>query len=136
MEYRVASNELSHHGILGMKWGVRRYQNSDGSLTEAGKKRYSKSSKTKEDYHNSAEKHRKRAANAVKISMASAIASVPAALYTLGTIGVATALTPAAIGGLAVTTALSGTAGISKAIAIGEAAVANMKYNKANKVDK
>lgn len=31
---------LYHHGILGQKWGVRRYQNEDGSLTEAGKKRY------------------------------------------------------------------------------------------------
>ena len=32
---------LIHYGILGMKWGVRRYQNKDGSLTSAGKKRYS-----------------------------------------------------------------------------------------------
>ncbi len=32
---------LSHYGIKGMKWGVRRYQNSDGTLTSAGKKRYS-----------------------------------------------------------------------------------------------
>lgn len=31
---------LEHHGILGQKWGVRRYQNQDGSLTDAGKKRY------------------------------------------------------------------------------------------------
>lgn len=31
---------ICHHGILGMKWGVRRYQNKDGSLTTAGKKRY------------------------------------------------------------------------------------------------
>lgn len=34
---------LVHHGIKGMKWGVRRYQNPDGSLTAAGKKRYLKS---------------------------------------------------------------------------------------------
>ena len=35
-------NELNHYGILGMKWGVRRYQNKDGTLTNAGKKRISK----------------------------------------------------------------------------------------------
>lgn len=31
---------LEHHGIKGQKWGVRRFQNADGSLTSAGKKRY------------------------------------------------------------------------------------------------
>lgn len=35
-------NELYHYGVQGQKWGVRRYQNSDGSLTEEGKKRYSR----------------------------------------------------------------------------------------------
>lgn len=36
----MENNQLYHHGILGMKWGVRRFQNKDGSLTKAGKKRY------------------------------------------------------------------------------------------------
>lgn len=34
-------NELHHHGIKGMRWGVRRYQNPDGSRTALGKKRES-----------------------------------------------------------------------------------------------
>ena len=36
------SDYLAHHGIKGQKWGVRRYQNPDGSYTDAGRKRYSK----------------------------------------------------------------------------------------------
>lgn len=37
------SRYIKHHGIKGQKWGVRRYQNKDGSLTSAGKKRYNDS---------------------------------------------------------------------------------------------
>lgn len=36
----MEKNNLSHAGVKGMRWGVRRYQNKDGSLTPAGKKRY------------------------------------------------------------------------------------------------
>lgn len=36
----MENNELKHWGVMGMKWGVRRYQNKDGSLTAAGKNRY------------------------------------------------------------------------------------------------
>ena len=38
----MMNDELYHYGILGMRWGVRRYQKKDGTLTNSGKKRYDK----------------------------------------------------------------------------------------------
>ena len=39
---RLRDDELAHHGIKGQRWGIRRYQNEDGSLTSAGRERYNK----------------------------------------------------------------------------------------------
>ena len=65
MQTYLDADELYHHGIKGMKWGVRRFQRKDGSLTSAGKKRYLddpsvKNSKVKMD----AARKKQRAANA------------------------------------------------------------------------
>lgn len=48
MNYVIVNNYLEHHGILGQKWGIRRYQNKDGSYTQAGKMRI-RGSKWKSD---------------------------------------------------------------------------------------
>lgn len=47
----VSESELYHHGVKGMKWGVRRYQNPDGSLTDKGVKRYAKKAYAKDSFN-------------------------------------------------------------------------------------
>lgn len=65
---------LEHYGILGMKWGIRRYQNVDGTLTVAGKKRY------KGDTHEQIERSERRKAKVVKgFKKAAAVGAVGAA---------------------------------------------------------
>lgn len=43
-------NYIQHHGTKGMKWGIRRFQNKDGSLTPAGKRRRAKTENYHDDY--------------------------------------------------------------------------------------
>lgn len=54
---------LFHHGIKGQKWGVRRYQNADGSLTDAGKIRYDDAGKKIKDPRDMSDEQLKNANN-------------------------------------------------------------------------
>ena len=70
--YYLHSSELYHHGILGMKWGVRRYQNKDGSYTAEGKLRRAKNSN--EDWYAPSSKAKtKKPSTTEKIKVAQSI---------------------------------------------------------------
>lgn len=58
---------LKHYGVLGMKWGERRFQNKDGSLTAAGKKRYDETGEYGYQYHShTTKKYNRKAAKAAE----------------------------------------------------------------------
>lgn len=65
--YEIQTDVLQHHGVLGQKWGVRRYQNPDGSLTTAGKKKYLKDMSKDMNEHFKKQIHNKEAAKVTKL---------------------------------------------------------------------
>ena len=66
--YIVKNDELYHYGIKGQKWGVRRYQNKDGTLTSAGKKRYDTNESTKTKSKGLTDKQKKALKTGVAIA--------------------------------------------------------------------
>ena len=74
------SNYIQHHGIKGQKWGVRRYRNEDGSLTEEGKKRYGVGTRdigdAFKDLNKQDTKLKAKAATAMAIGLTADIASL------------------------------------------------------------
>ena len=61
----MKQNELTHYGVLGMKWGVRKYQNEDGTLTEAGRRKRAKNIQRKKD--NKKRMERKKASDSRRL---------------------------------------------------------------------
>lgn len=62
-----SADYLEHHGILGQKWGRRRFQNADGSLTPAGKERYSRADFDSDESYNNAKKAAINSGDAAKV---------------------------------------------------------------------
>ncbi len=70
---RTGDDELQHHGIKGQKWGVRRFQKKDGSLTPAGKKRYDDSDETREQKEEKAKSRKRNAKVAAAVVTTAAV---------------------------------------------------------------
>lgn len=70
----ITYDEIKHHGIKGQKWGVRRYQNADGSLTAAGKKRYGTQENFEKQYQEDVKRNVKNTKKAVGAAQKAATA--------------------------------------------------------------
>lgn len=110
-------NHLEHHGIKGQKWGVRRYQNPDGSLTEEGKKRAHRDEYEKENPTlrglRTASTNLKKASIATGVAGAAAVgASVAGIILSGGTASIPIGLLYAAGGNLLGEAAAAGLARI------------------------
>ena len=81
------NEELYHHGILGQKWGIRRFQNSDGSLTSEGKRRYDNDSHSKSDNNAKSETSEKSKSRAKNLKRTVAVGAT-IAVASLAVIGV------------------------------------------------
>lgn len=149
----MTENELRHFGIRGMKWGVRRYQNENGTLTSAGKKRYSAddiksgakaaikntksavgkgTKKVKSGYDSLDENTKKDLKRSVKSAVASTVikagigTAVVAAAVATGKPKVAVAVST--IGGVAITAST-----VSSLALAGKAAVNEVKVRRNNR---
>ncbi len=75
MSFNYYSNSIAHHGVKGQRWGVRRYQNEDGSLTNRGKQKKDKKELTPEQ--KATRKARiKKAAKIIGITSAVAVPTI------------------------------------------------------------
>ena len=83
MNLNYYSNSIAHHGVKGQRWGVRRYQNEDGSLTNRGKQKKEKKELTPEQ--KAIRKARiKKAAKIIGISSAVALPTIAAGVAVKG----------------------------------------------------
>lgn len=77
---QVYKDELYHHGIKGMRWGVRRYQNYDGTYTQAGLKRYRKA---EENYNGAKKQYEEARKSSDKVTAKAAKATLRQTKHTL-----------------------------------------------------
>lgn len=71
---RLSNDELYHHGVKGQRWGVRRYQNEDGSLTPEGIKKLNHYKRVKQRYVTGRTPKHKRADTITRVLTTTALA--------------------------------------------------------------